>query len=159
MANMTTPMTIHAIERGRAPSNLPRSIRILETANFDVVIAPPSPLHIGQLVQINSLDEATIPEEGRGGARNQPWYTSTPADIRGRIVGIRAMELAVTEFIVRNEINQSMVEYAYLTVQHIHGVTVAMGTWHWIARTALLPLLPHTRHVPIERNAVILHEN
>lgn len=152
-------MIIHAIERGRAPSNLPRSIRILETANFDIVIAPPAPLHVGQLIQVNTLETTTNLAAGGEGTRTQPWYTSTPADITGRIVGVRAMELAVTEFIVLNEANQSMVEYAYLTVQHIHGVTVALELWRRIARTALLPFLPHTRHVPIEKNAVVIEEN
>lgn len=155
---MNPPVTIHAIERGRAPSNLPRSIRILETAHFDVVVTPTIPIYVGQEVQIRSLtlkNPATSPERG-GEARK--WYVSRPADITGRVVGIRTMELAVTEFIVLNEESQSLVEYAYLTVQHIEGVTVAMEAWRRLVRTALLPLLPHTRHVPIERNAVITTE-
>ncbi|KAL1945934.1 hypothetical protein VTO73DRAFT_1936 [Trametes versicolor] len=156
---MTAPITVHAIERGRAPSNLPRSIRILETAHFDVVITPTVPLHIGQHIQINSLDEAPNPAGRRGGTRSQPWYTSTPADIAGRIVGIRTMELAVTEFIVFNEENCSLVEHAYLSIQHIQGVTVMLDPWRRMARTILLPFLPHTRHVPIEKNAVVIMED
>lgn len=152
---MNPPVTIHAIERGRAPSNLPRSTRILETAHFDVVVAPTIPIHVGQRVQIHSLTPKSTPASLESGRRAQNWYTSTPTDIAGRVVGVRTMELAVTEFIVLNEEHQSLVEYAYLTVQHVEGVTVAMEAWRRLVRTALLPILPHTRHVPTVKDAVI----
>ncbi|KAL1941468.1 hypothetical protein VTO73DRAFT_7285 [Trametes versicolor] len=153
---MASPTTIHALERGRAPANLPRSGRVLETANFDVVIPPPTPLHIGQRVKINALSVINEPDWEEGGRGTQTWYASTPADIEGRIVGIRALELAVTELIVLNEVKQSLVEHAYITVQHTNGATVSLGIWHRIMRTLLLPFLPHTRHVPVERNAVVI---
>lgn len=156
---MSAPTTVHALERGRAPASLPRSSRVLETAHFDVIIPPATPLHIGQTVRVNALTEANeLGINGLGG-NVQPWYTSTPADIEGRIVGIRTLELAVTEFIVLNEVKTSLVEHAYLTIQHAQGTTVALDIWRSAVRTILLPLLPHTRHVPIEHNAVVILED
>lgn len=155
---MSSPVAIHAIERGRAPSNLPRSARAFETAHFDVVLIPVAPIHVGQEVQIFSLEARSTPNVMERRQRAQPEFTAIPTGITGRVVGIRTMELAVTEFVVRNEADQSLVDFAYLTVQHAEGTTVTMETWRRIARTILLPILPHTRHVPILRNAVVVPE-
>lgn len=66
------------------------------------------------------------------------------------------MELAITEFVVQNENLDSTTSYAYLTVQHIHGVTVRLETWRWIWRTLSIPFLQHTRHVPLDCNVDII---
>lgn len=155
MANSTI---VHTLERGRAPSNLPRSLRILETKTLDVPILPADPLHVGQRVRIYALKKIPNPAGLRDDEETQTWYSSTPTDVEGTIVGIRAMELAVTEFIIANETRHSLVEHAYLSVQHAQGTTVDLELWRCIARTLLLPFLPHTRHIPIDRSAVVVRE-
>lgn len=153
---MTNAVTVHAIERGVAPSNLPRNTRISHTVYLDMVILPPTPLHVGMRVEVNTLMRTENPGGGGGDWAAQKWYKSRPADIVGEIVGIRTMELAITEFVILNEVPQSLTKHAYLTVQHAEGITVTMDIWRRIARIALLPFLTHTRHVPIERGAVIV---
>lgn len=69
------------------------------------------------------------------------------------------MEIAVTEFIVKNEEPYSQVAFAYLTIVHTHGRTVRLTPWQWITRTLLLPTLPHTRHVPLDDDAEITMED
>ncbi|EIW62454.1 uncharacterized protein TRAVEDRAFT_42817 [Trametes versicolor FP-101664 SS1] len=153
---MPPTLNICAVERGRAPSCLPRRARLPQIAFFDVVIQPPNPLHVGQHVRVHDLTETEDLTGGRADGRGQTWYTSKPADVEGKIIGIRVMELAVTEFILLNEVKQSLVEHAYLTVQHVQGVTVALSLWHRITRTLSLPILAHTQHVPIEHDAVVI---
>lgn len=140
-------VTIYAKVRGRAPANLPRGTRVLEVESLDVVIPPLSPLCIGQRVRIHTLERRRNHDGSLAAG-----YTASPAEIEGRITGIRAMELAVTEFIVKNEDYRSTTDHAYLSIQHIHGVTVRLSLWHMALRTLLLPILPHTRHVPLERD-------
>lgn len=156
---MPPPLTVHAIERGRAPALLPRQLRLRSIAYYDIVVPPAAPLSIGQRVKVNTL---TVIEDPVGDATeigSQRWYRSSPADVEGEIIGIRTVELAVTEFILRNEVNQSLVEHAYLAIQHIEGVTVRLGLWRRIVRTLALPVLAHTRHVPLERRAVVIEMN
>ncbi|EIW57567.1 uncharacterized protein TRAVEDRAFT_21144 [Trametes versicolor FP-101664 SS1] len=148
-------ITIHAIERGRAPSSLPRSARELEIAHFDVIIPPTIPLRVGQSVRVNSLTEAREAGNVEREAYTPAWYESTATGIEGRVIGIRTMELAITEFIIRNNDRLSLVEHAYLSIQHVQGITVHLGLWQNIGRTLLLPFLPHTRHIPIERDAIV----
>lgn len=68
------------------------------------------------------------------------------------------MELAVTELIVSNRNPRSTIEWAYLSVQHFEGITVALGLWRTAWRTLSLPFLPHTRHVPLESGDIIARE-
>lgn len=156
---MPSSIIVHALERGRAPSSLPRRARLSEVAFFDVVIQPSAPLCIGRHVRVSDLTKIEEPQRDRVGGRAQTWYTARPADVEGRIIGVRAMELAVTEFILLNEVEQSLVEHAYLAIQHTHSVTVALSLWHRVTRTLSLPILAHTRHIPIEHNAVIIQES
>lgn len=141
---------IHARETGSVPSRLPRSPRPFETIFFDVPILPPVPLRVGLRVNVHSLTR-----NGRPAARGLARYHAESTGIEGPIIGVRAMELAITEFVVQNENLDSTTNYAYLTVQHIHGVTVRLETWRWIWRTLSIPFLQHTRHVPLDRNADI----
>lgn len=149
---MEYPNIVHALERGRAPSSLPRSTSIQETVAYDVIVAPLSPLRIGQRVQVRALRWIRS-AEGEWEGRSK--YESVPTDVEGQIIGIRTMELAVTEFIVLNETDQSEVKHAYITVQHIQGKTVALDIGRRILRTAMLPILPHTRHVPLQKHITI----
>ncbi|EIW58572.1 uncharacterized protein TRAVEDRAFT_47713 [Trametes versicolor FP-101664 SS1] len=151
---------IYTRERGNAPADLPFCNQIRDVAFHDIAISPTRPLEVGLRVRIHVLR----PRHGRevlaedpDDPHTTPRYRAESADIAGPIVGIRTLELAVTEFIVQNEIYRSTVEHAYLSVPHLHGLTVRLGMWHWIARTVLLPLLPHTRHVRLQDNAVITH--
>lgn len=156
---MSAAMTAYALERGRAPALLPHRTRCRSIAYYDVVILPSAPLSIGQRVKIYTL--APIARPGCEGIEDgeQKWYKARPADVEGEIIGIRTMELAVTEFILKNEVNQSLVEHAYLTVQHIQGETVLLDAWRRIARTLALPILSHTRHVPVERTAIVVGDD
>lgn len=81
-----------------------------------------------------------------------PGYTSEPAGVEGEIVGIRTMELAITEFIVKNDDYRSTIGFAYLSIQHVQGATVRLDLWRLTLRTLLLPFLPHTRHIPLDRD-------
>lgn len=141
-------LTLYTKERGRAPSDLPRRTRILDVVSLDVVIPPLAPLCIGQRVRIHTLKR----RRNRNGSL-AAGYEAEPAGVEGTIIGVRMMELAVTEFIVRNEDYRSATEHAYLAIQHISGVTVHLSLWHTVLRTLLLPILPHTRHIPLEQDA------
>ncbi|OJT01593.1 hypothetical protein TRAPUB_7935 [Trametes pubescens] len=143
-------VTIFTKERGRAPSSLPRNSCISEIAFLDVTIPPPLPLHVGQHIRAHVLTK----RHARDGSL-VPGYISEPAGVEGVIVGIRTMELAITEFIVKNDDYKSTIEYAYLTIQHIQGVTVNLDIWRRALRTFLLPLLPHTRHVALDHDVNI----
>ncbi|OJT08740.1 hypothetical protein TRAPUB_350 [Trametes pubescens] len=150
----TTQATIiYALERGRVPTSMPRSSRILENVNFDVAIAPPVPLRIGMAVDIHVLRRIT--PQAYNNEEEETRYAAEPADITGTIIGIKSLELAITEFIVKNEDNWAMTDVAYLSVPHVRGVTVYLGLAHSIARTLLLPLLPHTRHIALEDAAAV----
>lgn len=145
-------ITVYTKTRGRAPACLPNSDRILDVAFLDVAFPPPVPLKIGQHVRINTLtlrgDQGPIHYPGEVVA-----YTSESADIAGRIIGIRSMEKAVTEFVIKNEIYHSQTEHAYLAVPHIEGLTVSLNVWQWIARSILSPILPDTRRIPFDDTA------
>lgn len=149
---MHYPNIVHALERGRAPFSLPRDASIQETVSYDVIVSPLTPLRIGQCVQIRALRWVRSTDGER-----EDWtrYESIPTGVEGRIVGIRTMELATTELIVLNEVDHSEVKHAYLTVQHIEGKTIVLEIWRRILRTLLLPVLPHTRHVPLEKRVTI----
>ncbi|EIW54198.1 uncharacterized protein TRAVEDRAFT_51918 [Trametes versicolor FP-101664 SS1] len=134
-----------------APSSLPRTPRALNTLSLDVVLPPPSPLRVGARVIIHRLTNRGCPD-ARGVAR----YNSERAGIEGPIVGVRTMELAITEFVVQNDNQDSTTNYAYLTVQHLHGETVQLEAWRWAWRTLTLPFLHHTRHAPLDRKAVLV---
>ncbi|OJT13717.1 hypothetical protein TRAPUB_9717 [Trametes pubescens] len=141
-------ITVYAKERGRAPSDMPRRTRIRDVVSLDIVIPPVVPLQIGQRVCVQVLRR----RRSRNGSL-AAGYECEPIGVEGTIVGVRTMELAVTELIVRNEDYRSATEHAYLSIQHIHGVTIRLSLWHTVLRTLLLPILPHTRHIPLERNA------
>lgn len=148
----TNSVAVHVVERGRTLAHLSRGARPSgEIAILDVIAPPPIPLRLGLAISIHTVTrwrngDGTLSEE----------YAAAPMGVEGRIVGIRAMELAVTEFIVSNDDLHSPIESAYLSIRHIHGVTVDLGIWRTILRTLMLPTLQHTRHVPLETEAVIV---
>lgn len=143
---------VYTTERGRTLTHLSRSVRpAAEIAILDVVTPPTTPLSVGLKIAVHTV---TRWRNGDGTISEQ--YAAEPAGIVGRIVGIRTVELAVTEFVVSNDDLSSPIEQAYLSVQHIHGVTVDLGAWRTILRTLALPILNHTRHVPLDHGAIII---
>lgn len=145
-------ITVYTRRRGRAPALLPNSDRILDVAILDIALPPPIPLRVGQHVRISVLTPIGDcgPTHGPGEVVT---YTSEPTDIAGRIVGVRALEQAVTEFVIKNDIYHSLTEHAYLSVPHIEGITANLGLWHWLIRTLLSPLLPNTRCIRFDEAA------
>lgn len=125
----------------------------MDTVYFDVTIPPAIPLHVGQRIRIKLLRERTEDDGERGQARGPTKYWSESTNIEGTITAVRTMELAITEFVVRNEDRRSLTEFAYLATPHAEGETVRFEIWRRVARTLLLPLLLHTRQIKIERNA------
>lgn len=146
---------IYAVERGRAPADLPRSGDILDVASFDLVTPPPVPLQLGQRIHIYTLAVRRGTRRNVPNLPQPPRYASDDAGVTGRIAAIRLMELATTEFLIVNETLHSLIEHAYLTVPHIEGLTVRLDLGRWIARTLRLPILPYTRRIRLEHNADI----
>lgn len=145
-------ITIYVRERGSVPAQLPNSARPLVIAFLDVVIPPPTPLGTGQHVRVNAL----IRRKAKNQHPTSPVrYWSEPIDVEGRIVGIRAIELDIVEFVIRNDVYHSPVEHAYLAVKYVPGATVNLTLWQWAIRAALLPLLPRTRTAPLENDVDI----
>ncbi|KAI0353363.1 hypothetical protein OH77DRAFT_1373996, partial [Trametes cingulata] len=146
--------TIYAKERGAAPADDPHTLSTI-TVYYDVAIPPPTPLHTGQKVRIISLVPCpTFPNPND--ANEPPHYTVRESGIFGTIVAVRTMEETITEFAVQNENDQSAATFAYLAIQHIQGQTVRLSIWESFLREYVLRPLPKTRHIPLERNAVIL---
>lgn len=157
---MTT--TINARERGGAPTHTPThthsspnpSSKLPAVVFYDVITTPAIPLHIGQRVQLFAL----IPCNNRfpfDDEDSMTRYTAYDTGIEGTVVGIRAMDAAITEFVVRNESNRSTATYAHLAVEHIQGATVQVSLWAQIIRIVLLLLLTATRHIPLENKAKV----
>lgn len=142
-------VNVHTKERGRAPADLPRTIRFRDIATLDVVATPAIPLGVGTRIRIHILRRKKNPDGGLSEA-----YRSVPSDIVGSITSIRTMELAFTEFIIQNENVRSTTITAYLAVPHIPGVTVSLSVWQASIRTLLLPFLPHTRHILFDEDII-----
>lgn len=148
--------TIYTLERGRAPSGLPRCARVLQTASYDVFTPPVLPLHVGQTVRILTLATEQGERVLEDGSYRPATYRAALTGVEGTITAVRTMELAITEFIVKNEDPYSQIAYAYVTVQHIQGATVNLSYLQRALRTLLLPFLSHTRHAPLVEDAKIL---
>lgn len=149
---MTT--IIQARERGGAPTHTPDQPD--ETIVFyDAVTTPATPIHIGQTIRIHALLPCSnlFPFDGEN---SPPRYTAYDTGIEGTVVGIRAMDTATTEFVVRNESNRSAARLAYLAIQHIRGETVNISLWIALIRVILLmTLTTTTRSIPLENHAVV----
>lgn len=75
------------------------------------------------------------------------------------MVGIRAIEGPVVEFVVRNEEEWSRTDYAYLSVPFIQGQTTHVSLWDRVLRAATTQLAFPTRHIPLEDNAIVYKHN
>lgn len=148
------PTAVFGWERSRVPVDDPTSTREKENVHYDIPLVPHIPLRIGLHVRIHELHHATSAASNDDAQPNQ--YTSTTTGVEGRIVAIRAMEKTTTELVVKNDNGATYTEYAYLTIHHEDGVTVRLTPWLRAFRKLLYPLLPSTRNVPLERDAVLL---
>ncbi len=148
------PTLIFGKERCRVPVNDPAAYRERENIHLDVPLAPHKPLRIGLYVHIHEI-HPTSPADGED-EELPTSYTSTATGIEGKVVSVRAMERTVTELVVKNDDQGARTKYAYLTIHHEDGVTVHLAMWLRVLRKLLLPTLPETRHVPLERNAILL---
>lgn len=147
--------TILAKERGAAPAEDPfRPTRTI--TYFDVPIAPLVPLHVGQAVHILSLFPCNglFPGEGE----SPPRYTAFDSGVRGRVIGVRAMDKNITEFVVRNEAEWAREAYAYLAIKHIQGTTVKLGAWRALLRSTIQKPGPATRDIPLETDAIVYRD-
>lgn len=144
---------INARERGGAPTHTSAHAGI-SVVFYDVINTPSTPLHIGQRVQLFAL----LPCNNRfpfDNENSQPRYSAYDTGIKGTIVGIRSMDAAITEFVVRNESDRSSATYAHLSVEHIQGITVRIGLWTQIVRLVLLLFLTATCRIPLENKATV----
>ncbi|KAI0336023.1 hypothetical protein GY45DRAFT_1402416 [Cubamyces sp. BRFM 1775] len=150
---MSTP--VYTIIRGRAPANRHETGRIMDVTYHDVVVAPHSPLRLGQVVHVYNLE----PNPNRPAPHHHEprQYIASRTDVRGRIVGIRAMEKNLLELVVKNTLPRSATMYAYLTVSYLEGITISLKRWTWLATWIARKLLQETRRVPVDRGAIILH--
>lgn len=132
---MTSPSsnTILAKERGAAPTG--NQIRRGAAITFyDVCRTPKTPIHVGQKIHIHALLSCTALFQGGEGAPTR--YTAFDTGIGGTVLGIRAIEGSVVEFVVRNEEEWSRTEYAYLSVPFIQGRTTNISLWDRVLRAA-----------------------
>ncbi|KAI0362311.1 hypothetical protein OH77DRAFT_42788 [Trametes cingulata] len=146
--------TIYAKERGSAPADDPHRPSMI-VVHYDLPTIPPVPLQTGLTIRILALRPSPSPPS-LDGSRGPPHYTITETGVVGTVETIRTMEETVTEFAVKNDNDQSPAAHAYISIQHIPGVTVRLNLWEALCRRVFLPPLPHTRHIPLELDAVIL---
>ncbi|KAI0361158.1 hypothetical protein OH77DRAFT_402102 [Trametes cingulata] len=146
--------TLYAKERGSAPADDPHKPSTI-ILHYDIPVVPHVPVQTGQKIRIVRLIPSPMPITSHNDPQ-PPFYTVQETGIVGTVITIRAMEKTVTEFVVRNENDQSPVSAAYIAVEHLPGTTVRLSLCESLIRLALSPFLPSTRRIPIERNAVVL---
>ncbi|KAJ8490051.1 hypothetical protein ONZ51_g2531 [Trametes cubensis] len=121
--------------------------REMEVAFLDVPILPTSPIELGSYVCIAILEPKPPTVARMANYRDEPRYTAYTSDIRGRIIGIRAMEPEVTEFVLKNDNDDLNTKYAYVAVPHVEGTMVCLPWWARVVRWTLhaLDLVAQTR--------------
>ncbi|OSD06060.1 hypothetical protein PYCCODRAFT_1422984 [Trametes coccinea BRFM310] len=154
---MEQAIALHAKERGVAPTGAKNCARLLEVAYYDLVIVPARPIGVGQRVYISKLKK--LPNRYAGPHTPPPQYESCRTDIQGKVVGIRMAERHFTELIVENEITRSLTTTACVAIPHIQGVTIDLNGWWWVLRTTLKFLLPETRRIPMEYDAIVIPDD
>ncbi|KAH9891233.1 hypothetical protein C8Q73DRAFT_667175 [Cubamyces lactineus] len=149
-----TSTPVYTIIRGRAPANRHEAGRIMDVTYHDIIIAPKSPLRLGQTVQVYNLE--LHPDHPTLRCQEPKQYMASRTDIKGEIVGIRAVEKDLVELIVKNALMRSATMYAYLTIPYQEGTTITLGKWMWAAVWLARRLLRETRRVPLEKGAIVL---
>ncbi|KAH9853572.1 hypothetical protein C2E23DRAFT_714047, partial [Lenzites betulinus] len=106
--------TIIVRERGLAPTHNPENMTWKHAAWYDVAIVPANPITIGQKVRMRGI---TGVDEGQHGEDAEP-IPSRAVDlgVEGYVEQIRTLERNTVEFVVKNEVEWSMIELVYLTV-------------------------------------------
>ncbi|KAI0654340.1 hypothetical protein C8Q70DRAFT_926078 [Cubamyces menziesii] len=145
-----TPITLLAKVSGRTQSHPTHVDRNPNITYLEAPILPTSPLEVGSRVQVVFLEPKSRSIARSMNYRNEPKYNAYTSDIRGRIVGIRAMEAEVTELVLKNDNAESSTEFAYVAIPHLEGTTVRLSTWMKVVRWIVITLSPRTRRIPIE---------
>ncbi|KAJ8489859.1 hypothetical protein ONZ51_g2683 [Trametes cubensis] len=139
--------------RGRTPSYPRSGGRILDVVYLDITIPPPAPIQIGDKVQIYSLERK---KRTRTAQPNGPKYTAHATDIRGTVMGIRAVDEEVVEMILRNEDYLSTTEYAHLSFPNNNAAMTDTPWWVRILGWALKQLgAAPTRRIPVEGRELV----
>ncbi|KAI0353637.1 hypothetical protein OH77DRAFT_1406475, partial [Trametes cingulata] len=153
---MPPPTTIYAKERGSAPSvgSDGQETRIVY---LDVTIPPDVPIHVGQKVKILSLTscDKLFPSEEETSAR---YYTAKDVGIWGAVVGVRAEEESVVEFVLENDNIRSDVTHAYLAVPRKEGLMIRMPLWRRCLGYAMPWPAKTTRTIPIEDDTTVFED-
>ncbi|KAI0650456.1 hypothetical protein C8Q79DRAFT_1006723 [Trametes meyenii] len=147
-----TPTPLYVKERGGAPAAIPGEHRPLSVAYYDTALPPLTPLKLGLWVEISSVTMV----RSRTPMREVP-LARKDEEVMGCIVGIRAMERTLTEFIVKNHHPRSTITYAYVVIPHREGETVEFPWCLRLARSIILPFLQETRSVQFIKNAFLEH--
>lgn len=141
-----TPVsTIIVRERGQAPTYNPANMAWKYAAWFDVAVVPKTPITIGQRVKMRGI---TGVDEGQDDEEAEPLPTrASDLGVEGYVEGIRTLEKNTAEFVVKNEIEWSMIELVYLTVE-LTAETVALSWKHWAAHKIISWTSEATRRMP-----------
>ncbi|KAI0650252.1 hypothetical protein C8Q79DRAFT_886907, partial [Trametes meyenii] len=140
---------IYTRHRGGAPASTPGEYRMVDVSFYDVAL-PSLPMEVGQWVKIVKIKEGQ--EYSPLVAENH--YRTQETGIEGSIIGVKAVERDLVEFVVRNETPRSIISHAYLAVPRMEGVTVRLEWWRRILWALLAWTIPKVRTVQLEDNAV-----
>ncbi|KAI0657001.1 hypothetical protein C8Q70DRAFT_1056246 [Cubamyces menziesii] len=145
-------ITVLAKVSGRAQTHTEDDEPEFHTTYLDVPILPTAPIQVGSRVRVVYLEPKPRDLGRTRNYRNEPKYVAYTSDIHGTVIGVRAMEEKITEFVLVNENEASRTRYAYMAVPHIEGTTVRLPLWlrvvRWFVLAAVAP--PSTRQIPIE---------
>lgn len=147
--------TVLTKKRAELPTDNPHSPET-RIELHDIPIAPRKPIRIGQRIHLFVLIscDGLFPSHS---SYTPPHYTTHDSGIVGRVERIRSMDGGVTEFVVKNDNEGSRVTHAYVSIQHIQGVTVHLSPCARLARAAR-GREKVERRVPLESDAVVFRD-
>ncbi|KAI0667432.1 hypothetical protein C8Q78DRAFT_929549, partial [Trametes maxima] len=119
---------VYAKLRGSAPANNPQNYRILDVRFYDIIANPPTPLHVGQKVDIREL---YTEQEGYSIAGTGE-LQAKKSGVDGTIEGVRLVDNSTVKFVVRNKTPRSLISHAHILIPRINGETVALEWWRKI---------------------------
>ncbi|KAI0358038.1 hypothetical protein OH77DRAFT_1449581 [Trametes cingulata] len=153
---MSSLTTIHAKERGAAPS-VGEQGEETNILYLDVSIPPSDPLHTGQRVKVLSITscDELFPSEEETTTR---YYTARDIGVWGTVTRVRAEDEGVVEFVIENDNIRSATSHAYLAVPRREGLMIRSPGWRRWAEAALATLAKAARTIPIEANTVIFED-
>ncbi|KAI0645433.1 hypothetical protein C8Q79DRAFT_872946, partial [Trametes meyenii] len=145
---------IYTRYRGGAPASPPGEYRRVDVGFYDVAL-PSLPMEVGQWVEIVKIKEGQ--EYSPLEAENH--YRTQKTGIEGPIIGVKAVESDLVEFVVRNETPGAIVSHAYLTVPKIDGVTMHLEWWRRVLWAMVNWTIPKVRTAQYEDNAIPHNED